>query len=167
MKWLNLERHAQNGCCRSPCLCRTGVAESQHRENGVMGNGDPPRTVRTPGRYRETPSLREHPWVQPAVGAQHLVAMPTFRSESGHSNIQYNMSSSYTGPICPSLGQDMTSQIPASLVQNRSPSLRRWDHEIGDGSPALRIVRQLEVEAESWAVAHHIGQRSQNRGDSS
>ena len=113
------------------------------------------------------PGLREHPWIQPAVRAQHLVAMPTFRSESSDSNSQYNMSSSYTGAICPSLGQDMTSQVPASLVQNSSPSLIRRDHEIGDGSPALRIVRQLEVEAESWAVPHDIGVRSQNRGDSS
>jgi hypothetical protein len=67
----------------------------------------------------------------------------------------------------PSLGQDVTSQIPASLVQSRSPSLLRRDHEIGDGSPTVRIVRHLEVEAESLAVAHQVSERSQNRGDSS
>ena len=62
------------------------------------------------------------------------------------------MSSSSTGPICPSLGQDMTSQIPASLIQNRSPSLRRWDHEIGD----LK-VEDIQQREEYWVIADLVG----------
>ena len=70
-------------------------------------------------------------------------------SESGHSNIQYNTSSLYAVLICFCLSQDITRQIPASLVEHRSPTLLCRDDEIGDGSSAVRIVRQLEVDTES------------------
>jgi len=132
-----------------------------------MGNGDPLRTVRTPGRYRETPQAYGASLGPTSYQGTTFSRNADFSFRIRPLNIQYYISSSCTGLICPSLGQHMTSQIPASLFQNRSPSPRRRDHGIGDGSPALRIVHQLEVEAESWAVAHHIGERSQNRGDSS
>lgn len=125
-----------------------------------MGNGDPSRTVRTPSRYWETPQ---------ALGAS--LGPTNYQGTTFSRNVDFFVpnpaaqifSTARTVHMhgrFPGLGQDVTSQIPASLVQSRSPSLLRRYHEIGDGSPTVRIVRHLEVEAESLAVAHHVSERS-------